>query len=315
MDNHPEDLFSTEDGKLRHENNFLKERMANLELFKKNFFELQHEMIEAREKIALLEEQLNAGGSNVQVIEASQKSTATDVSVGGIRELLVFFHESFSSEDFKELVQSMFQVADSLGVDLTVQVRSRKKQMNFAQDENHEKPNIALMNKYRSQGEIIDLGATYIINLKNMSMVANGLPVADPVNNQRIKACLEIIALGINTRIESLSKKIELQELRTDLYKVFEKTGQICGAMQEGINKQFMSVSELFQGLEEKLRGNLNRTGLPDDYVEQVRRFITDARTEINLLLTSSLKLDEHYLSLLTKLEESYAPEYSEDYR
>ena len=46
-----DDLFFTEECKLQGENTFLKERITNLEVFKKNLFTTHYDLIDAREKI------------------------------------------------------------------------------------------------------------------------------------------------------------------------------------------------------------------------------------------------------------------------
>ena len=53
-----DDLKITPEAKLAHENKFLRERISNLEVFKKNFFVNHAELIKTHEKLALLEQQM-----------------------------------------------------------------------------------------------------------------------------------------------------------------------------------------------------------------------------------------------------------------
>ena len=79
----------TEIGKIRNENNFLKERVNNLESFKKNFFTLQNDLIESNEKLEVYEEALNFCQIKNRIIESHEppvdevEITQTDSVLGG----------------------------------------------------------------------------------------------------------------------------------------------------------------------------------------------------------------------------------------
>ena len=307
-----EDLFFTEEGKLRHENKYLKERVANLETFKKNFFNLQNEIIEARETIDVLEQQLNMDRLKKRIIEHTQASDNVESVHAQNEEILKFFHDSISASSYQDLVMSMFQSVDGMGLDVAVQIRHKNNVINYALDEAHKEASISFINRHRDDGEIVEQESNILINHKYLSMLTGGAAVAEPEGRNHVRDFLEIIAVGANTRIDTLGKKLELAELRSNIYKIFRKTNQSFEAIQNNMDDQVIAISELFLGCDQQLRNTLTRSKLSEDHMKLINLIMADAKSELNLLLTSSLTMDENFVSVMKKLEKAYAPENQE---
>lgn len=307
-----DNLFFTEEGRLRHENQFLKERVANLEVFKKNFFAVQNNLIEANEKLSLLENQLNLDRLKKRIIELGEDAADSVVGKGGNEDILEFFHESITAANFQDLVMSMFQSVEGLGLDMAVQIRNKKDVLNYALDQSKKDACVVLINHHLNDGEIIERDGYIIINHKYLSLVAGELPANESVKNQQVKEYLEIIALGANTRIDTLSRKLELEDLRGNIYKIFQKTNRSFEMIQGSMDNQVMAISELFLGCEKHLKDSLSRMRISEEHMKILQMILNDAKSELNLLLTSSLTMDEHFISVMKKLEKAYAPDQHE---
>ena len=78
------------------------------------------------------------------------------------------------------------------------------------------------------------------------------------------------------------------------------------------MDNQVIAISELFLNCEQHLRDTLAKMNLSEDYQKLFQLIIADAKSELNLLLTSSLSIDEHFVTVMKKLEKAYSPEAQE---
>jgi hypothetical protein len=244
-----------------------------------------------------------------RIMDVSETVDDAGTRIGRNEDILEFFHHSISATSYQDLIMSIFQSVDGLGLDMAVQIRNRKNVLDFSLHQSYKKESTALINRHLADGEVVELDGLIIINHTNLSLLARGLPVDKPVRNQQLKEYLEIITVGANTRIDTLARNLELEELRANIYKIFRKTNQSFVSIQDNMDNQVIAISELFVNCEKHLQATLARLKVSDDHKKLIHLIIADARSELNLLLTSSLTMDEHFLSVMKKLEKAYAPE------
>jgi len=88
---------------------------------------------------------------------------------------------------------------------------------------------------------------------------------------------------------------------------IFQKTHQSFESMQDSIDNQIIQISEIFLSLESNLKDSLIKMELSEEYMKLYNLLMHDSKTELNLLLTSGLTVDEGFLKTIIKLEEAYA--------
>jgi len=303
-----DDLKITPEAKLAHENKFLRERITNLEVFKKNFFVNHAELIKTHEKLALLEQQM-------ALISVKDKIAGLpdplDEKANTIKDyndnLLGFFEASYSASEYQDLVVSIFNSVESLGLDVSIQTSVQGEVFNHAIGKVKSDENTQLINQYRNSDEVIESEDYVIYNFLHISLLAKGLPVTEVEKNRQIKDYLRIISIGANTRIEFLSKNSELETLQKNIYMIFQKTHQSFESMQDSIDNQIIQISEIFLALDSNLKESLIKMELSEEYMKLYNLLMHDSKTELNLLLTSGLTVDEGFLKTIIKLEEAYA--------
>ena len=297
----------TEEGKLRHENSFLKERITNLEIFKKNFFMLQNDLIEAREKLSVYEEALSFNQVKDRIIK-SHETPIDEMEIAQTDSVLDFLHDSFSANSYQDLVMSIFQSTDGLDLGMAIQIRHKDNILNYALDESHKDSNIALIESHIDDGEIIDKDNFMIINERYFSLIATNMPTIDTSKGKQIRDFLEIITLSANTRIDALSQKSDLDTLKENIYKIFKKTNDSFTSIQDNIDGQVITISELFLAFKENLMVTCDRANISDSHHDLIKLIVHDAKNELNLILTSSLTMDEGFMNAMQKLEKVYTP-------
>jgi len=298
----------TEEGKLRHENSFLKERIANLEIFKKNFFMLQNDLIDARERLSVHEEALNLNQVKERIVQ-SHEIPVDEMEIAQTDGVLDFLHDSFSASNYQDLVMSIFQSTNDLGLGIGIQIRHKKNTLNYALDETQKDLNTSLINKHKDDGDSINNDNFLILNKKNLSLIATNFSDIESDRGRQICDFLEIVTLGASTRIDALSQKSDLDELKSNIYQIFKKTNDSFQSIQDNLDNQVITISELFLSFEENLMATCTRANISKEHGDLIKLILHDAKSELNLVLTSSLTMDEHFMNVMMKLEKAYSPE------
>jgi len=307
-----ESSILTEEGKLRHENSFLKERVTNLEVFKKNFFMLQNDLIDARERLSMYEEALNFSQVKDRIIQ-SHETPIDEMEIEQTDSVLDFLRDSLSAINYQDLVMSIFQSTNDLGLGIGIQIRHRNNVLNYALDDSQKASNTDLINAHKDDGKIFDDDGTLIINENYLSIIATNLPEKDTSKGMQIRDFIEIVTLGANTRIDAMSQRSDLDELKSNIYKIFKKTNDSFSTIQDNMDNQVIAISELFLSFEENLMATCARANISKSHSDLIKLILHDAKSELNLILTSSLTMDEHFMSVMKKLEKAYSPEKNDD--
>ena len=306
-DNAVDTSVLTEVGKLRHENNFQKERITNLEVFKKNFFMLQNDLIDARERLSVYEEAINFNQVKERII-SSHETPIDEMEITQTDTVLDFLHDSFSANNYQDLVMSIFQSTDDLELGVGLQIRHKKNVYNYALDETQKDSNTDLINTHIDEGETVDKDGFILINQKYISLVATNIPANNTSKGKQLRDFLEIVALSANTHVDALNQRGELDELKSNIYKIFKKTNDSFSTIQDNMDDQVVIISELFLSFEKNLLDTCERSNISESHRDLIKLILHDARSELNLILTSSLTMDDHFISVMQKLENAYSP-------
>ncbi|VAW68653.1 hypothetical protein MNBD_GAMMA09-2067 [hydrothermal vent metagenome] len=322
MKNDPEksqqNFCFTPEGKLRKENEYLKQRLTNLEIFKKNFFSTQAELIKAREKLAILEQQLNLELLRDRIVSSSDSQEEILPEVPDSTDnILDFFQHSLSSNSYQDLVELFFSAVEGLGLDVVVQVDAFMGKCDYFIDtiaEEKQQYYIKLIEYYKKlpdTQELIEKQKHICINLGYLCLIADNMPISDAEKNRKLTEYLKILAIGINAYFSALDKNIEIDDLRKNVYKIFKKTHDSFESMQDNLDTQIISISELYLKFETGLNGLLLKTEISDEFMSLIKLLQHDMRSELNLILTSSLTVDEVFMETIKKLEKAYFTKYS----
>ncbi len=305
-------LQYTEAGKLRHENKYLNERIKNLEVFKSNFFSISTELIVAKEKIATLQQQLVFNKVKDRISAESDLLDQNQIKEND--DVLEFLRGSFLVSEYQELVQSMFHAVDGTDLDMSVLIASEENLYDFSLSAENKDVNIKFLKSCKEKGEYVESGTdAFVLNLDHISVLVKGLPVEDEIRFKQLKEFVFIVVMAANLRVDSLKKEVDLETLRRNIYKIFKKTHVSFEAVQDNIDNQIIQVSNIFLGFEKNLKESLLKMSLSESYMKMLTLLLHDTKTELNLLLTSGLTIDESFLKTIIKLEEAYSNKYSND--
>lgn len=295
--------FTTE-GKLRHENKFLQDRVANLETFKQNFFSLHYDLIDAREKISQLEEQLNLD-------KIKQNITSSESNPAKVHEksddLLEYFNSALTAASLQDLVMSLFQSADGLAKDIVVQIRDDGNLLDFCLDEAIKNDSLSLINSHQDGGSVVKLENKTILNHKHLSLIYSPVELTPEVPDSTLQEYMEILTLGANTRTSTLKQRTELNTLRENIFKIFKKMNQSFDTLQNDLEENIIIISTIYTDFTTALTENLLKMKLDDAHVSLINMITDDTKSDLMLALTRSMTLDKDFLRVLKKLEKAYS--------
>jgi len=298
------------EGKLRHENQYLKERLVNLEVFKQNFFAQHHDLIKANETIAQLEQQLNLDKIKDQILN---ESASTGGEAENTSELLDFFQDCLTAASYHDLVMSIFQSADRMVGNTVIQIHDDHNTYDYAMDDSIKEVGTKLINQHKKKGEPVHIEGNTILNYKHISIIYTNLSGQSPEVIQRANEYIEIVTLGANTRLSTIKQREELEHLRKNIYLIFKKTNKSFETLQNQFEDNTISISEIYEKCRSSIIENIERMGLAESNESLIKLILDDSRNDLLLTLTTSMSLDEEFMGAMKRLEEAYAREYSSD--
>lgn len=299
------DMKFTTEGQLRHENQFLKDRVTNLEVFKQNFFAQHYDLIDARDRISQLEEQLNLDKLKQQIssTETQQEFKLTD----GGGDLMEYFHSALTAASLQDLVMSLFQSADGMAKDIVVQIRDDGNLLDFCLDESIKEESIKLIKEHSHKEKAVQIGTRVILNQKHLSIIYSPIPGNPNISEEGLEPYMEILSLGANTRTSTLKQRAELNTLRENIYKIFKKMNKAFDELQEDLEDNIIIISTIYSTFMLSLTENLVKMKLDKSHLSLLDMMLNDTKSELLLALTKSMTLDKNFLTVLKRLEKAYA--------
>lgn len=175
-----EEFCFTKDGKLQHEIKYLKERVVNLEVFKKNFFSLHMELIEAKEKIQLYEEQAQLDGLKTRISGLPDTfSDSVDRGSDLNDSLLSFFEENVNADVYRDVIASIFNSVDGLDLNVTVKVFTERDTLVHSLDESVKDEAVKIMSQFNNESKLVKNDDFIIFYMDNIILFANNMPISD----------------------------------------------------------------------------------------------------------------------------------------
>jgi hypothetical protein len=333
-----DDLAFADEDQLRHEIKYLRERLVNLEGFKGMFFTLQADLVAEREKLAAYEsgsvknsEDQNQEASTPESSLDSQiendevdrlqneLKTATEMAklsmttTGEYGSILDFFKKSGAVENYNQLADLVFETVNSYGLSSAIQVRCLEGELNFSSDEERKDLYKDLISGFRVQGRLVEEEAVICVNFENISFISGNFPVEDAERCGRLKDYLVILCSGVDERIKALDTQITLENQKRNLHKIVKATHNAISKIEKGINKQILQVNGVYNILEKKLSESITDLGMSDQPKKVLLNVLSENKTKLNAVLTRSLTLDQHFVTIIAKLEKAYGAEKTEE--
>ena len=316
-----DDLTFADEDKLRHEIKYLRERLTNLEGFKRMFFTLQADLVAEREKLAAYENKTNdeqdnspTEGSEVGRLQ-NELQNATEIAMlsmtttGEYGAVLDFFKKSGAVESYQELADLVMLTAASYGLSSAVQFRCVKGDLNFCKDDSNKKKYSELIARFKIKGRLAEEGSVACINYENISFISNNFPVDDMDKNGRLKDYLVILCSGVDERVKALDNQSILENQKKNLHKIVKATHNAISKIEKGVGNQGYKINELYSAFEKKLSQSIEDAGIPEQSKNALMNILKVNKTKLNAVLAQGLTRDKHFVSIISKLEKAYEAE------
>jgi len=319
----------TDTEKLRHEVDYLHERLKNLEVFKKMFFTLQEDLVEERKKYAELEARLNKDTDKKidsdeqqpdedqapvsidalkeELLSANKMAMLSMTTAGEYNTIIEFFRESGTAANYEDMVQMLLAAGTSYGCGVSVEVRCNEGDLIFSYDDNIKDEQAAIITRLKLQGRLVEEEQHICINFTNISLLVDNLPRNDIDKYGRIKDNLVVLASGANSVVESIDSKVKLKKERKNLYKIVKGTHHAMEKIEKDIGEQIRKTSTTQNAFIKGLAEAVAHSKLREEEKNELNVLLTSGKTTLSKVLMESFVLDENFLEVITKLEKTYS--------
>jgi len=301
-----DDLKFADEEKFRHEIEYLRGRLINLESFKEKFFALQknpgqtvsvNDSGDASARISQLEADLKS---------ATKMAMLSMTTTGEYGAIVDFFKESTAVQDYHKLIDVFLKSVTSYGLEATVLVHGLDGDEVFFQLEEHKDLDIELIEKNREQGRVYEHDGMLSVNYKNVSMLFRGFPEDDPEKKCRLHDNLVILGSGLNGAVYALNLYMKMgrqrQNLRTivkAIPKVIDKIEQDLGTQ---LNKTDVMCDQVIVNTGQLVKGQ----GLSAGKEKELGSLLMTHKRQLHKILAESIVIAEQFAEIMNTLERTY---------
>ncbi len=320
-----DDLLNASEERLRHEIKFLRDHVANLEVFKKLFFVLQAELVTERSKIAELTRQIHglapekiAVKPSADVVEEQIHQLETDLhntqdmaslamtTMNEYGLVIDFFKESVTAVNYQDLTMLLFMAISGYGLTATVLIRSVHGELIFTQNEAMKDQDVALIKRLKTQGRIVEHEDVVVINFTNIGLLARNFP-DDREKAGRIKNYLTTLCFGVNGRVDAIDANSRLKKERQSLFNIVNGASKALAAIKQSLNEHVHQTDDMCKQVTQSMNEAFVKLGMPEKQRQILGGLLQSGNKRLDVILAETLALDEKFVELLVQLEHTYA--------
>ena len=320
-----DDLLYASEERLRHEIKFLRDHVANLEAFKKLFFVLQAELVTERSKIAELTRQMHGLAPekivekpSANVVEEQIHQLETDLhntqdmaslamtTMNEYGLVIDFFKESVTAVNYQDLTMLLFMAVSGYGLAATVLIRSVHGELIFTQNEAMKDHDVALINRFKTHGRIVEHEDVVVINFTNIGLLARNFP-DDAEKAGRIKNYLTTLCYGVNGRVDAIDANSRLKKERQNLFSIVNGASKAMATIKQSLSEHVHQTDDMCKQVTQSMNEAFVKLGMPETQRHILGGLLKSGNNRLDVILAEILALDEKFVVLLGQLEQAYA--------
>ena len=208
------------------------------------FVEKLKNVIQIRKKNHALKSQLNESFNTA--IQAMTYSSE-------LGRILEFFSESLRTESYEELVQSLFRVTDSYGLNAAVQIYLPESILNYSNTGAFSPLEANIMELARHKARFYDFGARTLINYKDFSLLIKNMPLDNPERYGRLKDTLGSLCNAVEAKITDLMRNNRAEQIQEILAALQNAMSGIDSAFQNIQKQNVAAIENMRSDIEEAM--------------------------------------------------------------
>jgi len=312
-----DDLLYADEEKLRHEIMYQRQRISNLEGFKKMFFTLKPKLDaeiaknsqtttdgsqpptsdEVTTRINQLEENLKG---------ANEMAMLSMVTIGEYGSVLNFCKATATTESYDELVELIYECMNAYNLKTSIQIRGIDGTSMHYQDDSLEEEDLELINSLKREGRIIEQEDVIIFNHKYISLCVRNFPVDDEEKNGRLKDYLAIAASSADNGIKMIDSDVKLARQYQNLHTILKAVPQMIEKIQQGINNQNDKALNIYNNFVGNMDDMIKKQGLTNECSTLLQSLSSSRKEEFKQTFSQSSKLTDNLVHMIKQLEETY---------
>ena len=323
--NKPEDVLAdlryADEKTLRHEIEHQRQRLNNLEGFKKMFFALKAEINSGKEKnihhstqqvkdvdqpsddskltsrINQLEEDLKG---------ANQMAMLSMTTIGEYGSVLSFCKTVVAAESYEDLANLIYESMAAYALKVAIQINGLDGAVMYFQDELLNDEDTELINNLKDEGRIIEQDDVVVFNHKYINICVRDFPFDDQEKSGRLKDYLAIIASAADSCIKTLDADVKLERQNQNLHTILNAVPQMIEKIKEGINTQNNKAIDIYQGFVSGVKEMVSKRRAGDNCEKMFESLTSTNKEKFKKTFSQSASLTDNLVRMIKQLESTY---------
>ena len=301
-----DDLKFADEEKFRHEIEYLRGRLINLESFKEKFFALQKNPGQAVSSNDSGDSTARISQLETDLKSATKLAMLSMTTTGEYGAVVDFFKESTAVKDYQKLIDVFFRSVTSYGLESTVLVHGLDGDEAFSQLAEHKELDIELIEKNREQGRVYEHDGMLSVNYKNVSMLFRGFPEDDMEKKGRLHDNLVILGSGLNGSIDALNLDIKMGRQRQNLHTIVKAIPKVIDKIEQDLGTQLKKTDVMCDQVIVNTSQLVKGHGLSGGQEKELNSLLVTHKNQLHKVLAESIVIAEQFAEIMNTLERTY---------
>ncbi|MBF0446507.1 MAG: response regulator [Magnetococcales bacterium] len=240
----------------------------------------------------------------MEAMEANKVALSAMTTSGELGEVLRFLQDSFFCEDYKSLVDQVFDTLEAFGLEGAVCLINNDKVETYTRGTKLDSEEQAALDTISLHKRIMNVGASTIFTAERVLILVRDIADGDQETFGRLKDILATMIVSVDARAASLETNIKLlkrEKSLADLLEVLEQSAAEIRLQQAQLREKSV---ERFSRMIHEIEDSFNKLGfgLSEEQEHALMKVVAHAETDILALSDSGFNLEKR-LARLAKRE------------
>lgn len=168
--------------------------------------------------------------------------------------------------DFGAVANCLFNVAEALDVELSLQLRDASGHLSRNRDGICSPLEESVLSNLATTGDpVVKLGSRLAINVGRATLIAKNMPRDDATRCQRIQSALQTLANAVDVHLQSLEMVGEALQRGDKLLRILRNNTEMLRHIETSYREQRLSSGKILSELVEEIEGSFIHLGLTDN--------------------------------------------------
>lgn len=220
----------------------------------------------------------------------------------GLAQILCFLRQTYTYQTLEELAQALLSVTASFGLSCCVKMCAHYGDTFYGCEKGSMESRI--LDRAHSGEHSLDFGIRTVISERHISLLIKNMPLAQPLDYERIKNHLTVLVSGAQARAQTLEVSAEVgDEYPHGIQAVCIKSHELLCALNHRLNQQKQETLSVINSLAHGAENIRCHLGLTKAQEMAVLSLVDQAVDDLKLLTNDHVRVDESFANCINDLD------------